>query len=119
MQTNMGGQDKEFLDASKEQVKRLGGGMREHLLRSADRRIEAIAKEFDHIGEDLGQHEHGAEQPVSEYVAKFAGRAAEFVRGKKTADLVELGRKEVSERPGLLLAGLVGLGFLGARMIRR
>ena len=81
--------------------------------------IEAIAKEFDHIGSDLGQHEHGAEQPVSDYVARLAGRAAEFVRGKKTSDLVELGRREIGARPGLFLAGLVGLGFFGARIIRR
>lgn len=117
MQTE--GQDKQLLGASREQAKRLSGDLREHFVRAADRRIEAIAKEFEHIGEDLGQHEHGNDQPVSAFITQFAGRAAELIRGKKSTELFEYGRSEIGKRPGLFLAGLVGVGFFGARMLRR
>jgi hypothetical protein len=103
----------------KEQVKQIGGSIRERVFQAADQRIEGIVKEIEQIGSKLGDHEDGQAAPVADFVSQFAQRTSDNLRELKTQDLIRLGREQLQQRPGLVLAGLLGVGFLGARMLRR
>lgn len=103
----------------KEQVKQIGGTLREKVFQAADSRLEGIAKEIEHIGSSLGERQGDEAMPVTDFVSSFARNASESLRDMKTEDLIRIGRQQLHERPGLVLAGLLGVGFLGARMLRR
>lgn len=102
-----------------DQVKQLGGTIKDKVFHAADERIEGFVKEIEQIGSKLGEHDGQEAAPVAEFVSSFARNASESLRDLRAEDLLRKGREQLRERPGIVLAGLLGIGFLGARMLRR
>jgi glycerate kinase len=109
-----------ILGASKEQAKRISGSLKERALSAADGHKGQLADGLHKLAGNL-EHEK-VEGPAGQligYATSAAERAASALESNSAEELFAQSSAQVKARPGLFIAGCLGLGFLGARLLRK
>ncbi len=108
--------------ASKEQVKRLGGITRERVYEQVDNRKGEFIKSLGGLADTLqGAGRSGNLGPIQglvdgavQCIHKVSGR---LERGS-TEELVRDVQAQIRQRPGMFIAGCVALGFFAGRLLK-
>jgi len=105
-----------------EQLGRVGEAARRQAFKQIDSRKSAIAGQLQGFAAKLKgigeQGEGDAVQKLAGTAAQLAERAADAVGNRSTDELLTLGKREMSARPVVFIAGFFALGFLSARLLR-
>jgi len=110
----------------KEQARRLGDAVKQRAIATSDAKKTVLA---DQVGELVDKIEgiakpgEGSEPGLQEQLVE---RGAELLRKLKstldqnsTEELIEKAEQQMRARPGLVIAGCLALGFVGARLVRK
>lgn len=112
---------KEILGASRDQARRISGSLRERALAHADGHRAQLARGLHQLADSAHGQEH-VEGPAGQlvgYAVSAAERAASALESSSAEELLARGSEQVKARPALFIAGCLGLGFLGARLLRK
>jgi len=105
-----------------EQLGRVGEAARRQAYKQIDNKKSVIAGQLQGFASKLkGIGEQGQGDPVQKLAgnaAQLAQRAADAMGRMSTDELVTLGKREMSARPLMFLAGFFAVGFLSARLLR-
>src|SRR5436305_258022 len=110
----------ELLEASRAQAGRIGASLREKALSSADSKKGTLVSGLDELAEKLdGSGSDELTGQLAHVAVDAARKAARVLESSSTEELLERGAIEIRARPALFIAGCLGLGFLGARLLRK
>lgn len=122
MERGIGSQETtpQILGAGKEQAKRLSGSLVERALGAADTHKGKLARELHKLAGSAEQaSDEGPAGQLIGYALGAAERAASALESSSAEELLSRGSEQVKARPALFIAGCLGLGFLGARLLRK
>jgi len=109
-----------------DQAKQLGRAGWHRALEQVDQRKGMLAHTLDGFASQLEGLVNNQGDPVSQVPAELAGRAASYIRQFShrieqgtTEELITDVENQFRARPGAFMAGLVAIGFLAGRMLRR
>jgi hypothetical protein len=109
-----------ILGASKDQAKRISGSLKERALSAADSHKGQLADGLHKIAGHLEDDKiEGPAGQLIDYALNAAERAAAAIESSSAEQLLARSSDQVKARPGLFIAGCLGLGFLGARLLRK
>jgi len=104
---------------------RYGRAARSRLMKNADRRkgylaseIENFAGTLDNVAGNLDERGLGSQSRYASSAASAVRSVSRTLREKSSEDLAYAARRQFEARPGVFLAGLFALGFLGARFLK-
>jgi hypothetical protein len=116
------GENGQRYPAVSDRAHRVVGKARERAYYMADERKGDLAERLDSFADELAKVGGGA---GGEQVDKLAGKAADVIRRASSTlrehtseELFERVEREVRARPGIVIAGCIALGFLGARLLK-
>jgi len=105
-----------------EQLGRVGEAAKRQAYKQIDSKKSVIAEQLQGFASKLkGIGEQGQSDPVQKLAgnaAQFAERAADAMGRMSTDEIVAAGKREMSARPLVFLAGFFAVGFLSARLLR-
>lgn len=111
--------------AQKEKARKLGGMARERAVKTADSRKSHIAAEIESFTgtlEDLSRtlQERGndPQKRIVDAGCRGLRSASKMLRDNSTEQLLDRAQSELRERPALVAAGALALGFLGVRLLK-
>jgi hypothetical protein len=80
--------------------------------------LESFAGIFDDVGRTLEERGRGSQKKVADAAAKWTRDVSRNLRDRSSGELIESVRGELKNRPAVVFAGALALGFLGARFLR-
>jgi hypothetical protein len=108
--------------SSTEQVRALGHKAQAKVMSKAEelrggtaRRLHSFADALEDLAEGDG---HQDMAPVARAAAGFVRKSGDLLDRTSADDLLDRARSTVRERPGLALLGMIGVGFIGARLLK-
>lgn len=108
--------------AGKEQVKQLGGVARERVISQVDSRKGELVKGIQGLVSTLetvaNSEEAAMARPVLTSAVGFLRKTSDRLENGTTEELLADAQAQMRQRPGLLIAGCVGVGFLLGRFIK-
>jgi hypothetical protein len=110
-----------FADKSKEKAKQLTGMAREKAVGQLDTAKGQLTGILGSVADGLEKAGREAEGPAAkafDMAAQFVRTANDRVSSGNAEDLLAEAQTQLRNRPGLALAGLVGIGFLAGRLIK-
>src|SRR4051794_37364340 len=114
--------DSDVAGTGAEQVRRVTEKARERAEEEADRGLGIIRERLTSFAgtiERATRDEGTFERELGMRAATYMRRAADAMEGKNLRDITDTARTQLRERPGLVMFGLVGLGFIGGRLLKR
>ena len=109
------------VEVSREKVVEYGGKARQKAMEMADARksgVVASLKRFANSLEEAGGGDGGPERQVVETAAKYVRQAKDLLEQRSSDELLNMAVEGLRKRPGAIIVGMFGIGFLGARLLR-
>jgi hypothetical protein len=111
----------------KDQAFRLGDAVRQRAIATSDAKKSVFA---DQVGGLVGKlegiaqpSEGGSENELQQQVMRrgvaLLHRLQDTLSQNSTEELIEKAEQQMKQRPGLVVAGCLALGFFGARLLRK
>jgi hypothetical protein len=108
--------------AGKEQVKQLSGVARERVISQVDSRKGELVKGIQGLVSTLetvaNNEEAAMARPLITGAVGFLRKTSDRLENGTTEELLADAQAQMRQRPGLLIAGCVGVGFLLGRFIK-
>lgn len=108
--------------AGKEQVKQLGGVAKERVISQVDSRKGELVKGIQGLVSTLetaaNNEEAAMVRPLLNGAVGFLRKTSDRLENGTTEELLADAQAQMRQRPGLLIAGFVGVGFLLGRFIK-
>jgi hypothetical protein len=107
--------------AAEEKAAQFGRIARDRVLGAADERKAELASNLEQLAgslQELSDSSEGPQRQLVDGVARFARKASSTLKRRSSEELLGVAAKEISDRPGVIIAGCFALGFLGARLLK-
>lgn len=121
----LGSQASDIAHHGAEQARRLRDSARKRVLREVEERkstlvaqLESIAKGIEHTAKSGAGQGGEAGHELADGIGHFVRRIERLLDQSSTEELLRKAETKVKERPAVLIAGCLALGFLGARLLR-
>jgi hypothetical protein len=117
--------DEEAGPLIKERAQRLASTIKERALATTETKKGVLSEEVGALAQKLDEiatHDEGEarlHEQVASRGARIFRRLQTALQEHSTEDLLARAEQQIKARPGLVIAGCLALGFIGARLVRR
>lgn len=112
-------------ERGREHAERIRGLASGRIRRSLDGRKSYFASEldsfaglFEDVSRTLEERGRGDQKKIADSAASVTRRASRLLRERSTDEIIDNVRSGLKERPAVVFAGALALGFLGVRFLR-